>query len=274
MSYLNDPREDSISLDTPAIWEADNRVEKRYKWGALITDLCDMTPEEYMKNPVIEAIKNGSEGGGDASCDCMKEIIADATDKIIENNNENTDRIVETITSASTETNVTIDVSKDEIVEAINSAVTVIQNTIHSSSTLEVLFYYCQVNHATDPYSLTKNNFQPGIVVIGSDTYIDYILGDPTPENWQKYLDGEITEEELRQLSSNDYYIAIPLANEGKLTLLENGTADITENFVKVDNLNLFDGYIVYRSIDKDYFNEDYDTETNVKIPFKITIAK
>ena len=65
MSYLNDPRENAICEESGVTWESDNRVEPMYHWGALILDLCGMEPEEYMKNPIVEAIKNsGGSGGG------------------------------------------------------------------------------------------------------------------------------------------------------------------------------------------------------------------
>lgn len=62
MPYMGDPRENAIDIDNHVIWEADNRIEERYEWNAALIDLCDMTPEEYMKNPIIEAIEGG--GGG------------------------------------------------------------------------------------------------------------------------------------------------------------------------------------------------------------------
>ena len=62
MPYMNDPRENAIDIDNHVIWEADNRIEARYPWCAYIVDLCDMEPEEYMKNPIVDAIENG--GGG------------------------------------------------------------------------------------------------------------------------------------------------------------------------------------------------------------------
>lgn len=47
MSYLNDPREQSIDPVDGYQWEADNRIEERWKWGASILDLCGMSPEDY-----------------------------------------------------------------------------------------------------------------------------------------------------------------------------------------------------------------------------------
>ena len=45
--YLGDPREQQIDLEKHTIWEEDNRVEKRYQWGAMVIDLCDLDPNEY-----------------------------------------------------------------------------------------------------------------------------------------------------------------------------------------------------------------------------------
>lgn len=252
---MNDPRENSIDIDKHAIWENDNREEARYQWNAMIVDYCDMTPEEYMKNPVVEAIKSS---------------IKDASDAVNDKMDSSTTEIVDSINSASTRTNDNIDESTDDII----SAITNIAEVIHSSTSLEIVFYYASENSQIDYTTLTPDDFASSIVVIGSDTYINFLLGDPTPENWQKFLNNEIDEATLRQLSSNTYYIAIPKAYKGKLTILENGTADVTDNYEEISQ-DIFDGYILYRSVDVDYFNEDYEEGiTNVKQPHKITIAK
>ena len=64
---FGDPRESVISLNTPATWEADNRVEERWQWGAQLLDLCDLSPEEY-KNSTAVTVKTiqdcGECGGG------------------------------------------------------------------------------------------------------------------------------------------------------------------------------------------------------------------
>lgn len=255
MAYLGDPREQAIDIDNHVIWENDNRIEERWQWGAKIDDLCDMSPEEYMKNPLIEAVKAGGSGGGSgADCECIQKAA---------------ETVVSAVNSAVTTTNTNRDNNTDRIIEAIK---TLSGGTGPMKD--EVLFYYGQVNHQTDPMSITKSIFQPSIVMVGSETFVDFILGDPDENDWQDYLNGAITEQQLRELSCNDYYLAMPVAYDGKFALLENGTVDITNNFVKVEGLSLYDGYYIYRSVDIDYFNEDYeDGEVNVKIPFKITIT-
>jgi hypothetical protein len=64
---FNDPRESLVSLKDHATWEADNRVEERWQWGAQILDLCNLSPEEY-KNSTAVTVKTiqdcGSCGGG------------------------------------------------------------------------------------------------------------------------------------------------------------------------------------------------------------------
>lgn len=258
MAYLGDPREQAIDIDNHVIWENDNRIEERYQWGAMITDLCDLSPEEYMKNPLIEAVKEGGSGSGGSGADC--ECIQEAAETV-----------VNAVNSAVTSTNTNRDKNTDRIVDAIK--------TLSGGTgpvTPDVMFHYAQANHhENDPMSIPASIFQSAIVAVGSETYVDFILGDPTAENWERYINKEINERELRELSCNDYYIAIPVAYDGKMALLENGTVDITESFEKVEGLDIFDGYYVYRSVDVDYFNEDYESgETNVKIPFKITITK
>lgn len=71
--YLGDPRESLVSLDDHSIWEADNRVEERWQWGAQILDLCNLSPEEY-KNSTAVTVKSiqdcgecGGGGGGQVS---------------------------------------------------------------------------------------------------------------------------------------------------------------------------------------------------------------
>ena len=72
---LGDPRESLVSLDTPGTWEADNRVEERWQWGAQLLDLCNLSPEDY-KNSTAVTVKtiqdcgecgNGGGGGGDVT---------------------------------------------------------------------------------------------------------------------------------------------------------------------------------------------------------------
>lgn len=68
---LGDPRESLVSLKDHATWEADNRVEERWQWGAQILDLCNLSPEEY-KNSTAVTVKTiqdcgtcGSGGSGE-----------------------------------------------------------------------------------------------------------------------------------------------------------------------------------------------------------------
>ena len=61
--YLGDPREQQICPDEHTIWEENNRVEKRYQWGAMVLDLCDLSPEEYATT--IFHVSGNTGGGGD-----------------------------------------------------------------------------------------------------------------------------------------------------------------------------------------------------------------
>lgn len=71
---LGDPRESLVSLKTPGTWEADNRVEERWQWGAQLLDLCNLSPEDY-KNSTAVTVKtiqdcgecSGGGGGGDVT---------------------------------------------------------------------------------------------------------------------------------------------------------------------------------------------------------------
>ena len=70
---LGDPRESLVSLKDHATWEADNRVEERWQWGAQILDLCGLSPEDY-KNSTAVTVKTiqdcgecGGGGGGDVT---------------------------------------------------------------------------------------------------------------------------------------------------------------------------------------------------------------
>lgn len=76
MSYLNsenkplDPRDECIDMKEGVIYEFGNRKEKMYHWGAMVSDLCDMPVEEYMK-PSTVIVQNGGgssddEGGGES----------------------------------------------------------------------------------------------------------------------------------------------------------------------------------------------------------------
>lgn len=71
---LGDPRESLVSLNTPGTWEADNRIEERWQWGAQLLDLCNLSPEDY-KNSTAVTVKtiqdcgecSGGGGGGEVS---------------------------------------------------------------------------------------------------------------------------------------------------------------------------------------------------------------
>lgn len=54
--FLGDPRESLVDFEAPGIWEADNRTEERWQWGAQVLDLCGLSPEEY-KNSTAVTIK-------------------------------------------------------------------------------------------------------------------------------------------------------------------------------------------------------------------------
>ena len=69
---FGDPRESLVDLNAPGVWEADNRKEERWQWGAQILDLCNLSPEDY-KNSTAVTVKTiqdcGECGGGQVSDD-------------------------------------------------------------------------------------------------------------------------------------------------------------------------------------------------------------
>jgi hypothetical protein len=67
--YLGDPRESLVSLETPGTWEADNRVEERWQWGAQLLDLCNLSPEDYKNSTAVtvKTIQDCGECGGGGS---------------------------------------------------------------------------------------------------------------------------------------------------------------------------------------------------------------
>lgn len=240
MAYKKDPRENIIDLDNHAVWEQDNRVEDRFVWNAAVLDLCDMSPEEYMKNPIIDAIN----GSGGQSLDEIKEAINDLGDRVIENDDENTDRIIEAIKSTSGETGET-----------------------------QVVFYYASVNALVNDSDLTLNDFVVNVATVNKDMFFNYTLGDPTPENWEKFENYEIDETELREVSYNKYYLLLPNAygTTKKFVISENGVVDVTNEFNVVSS-SIKEGYTLIKSDDVDHFNIDYPTEKNIHITYKIKI--
>lgn len=244
MAYLKDPREDTIDLDKHAIWEADNRVEQRWQWNAMVIDYCDMTPEEYMKNPIVEAVKSSSQDTADAINDKANEVI-------------------DAINSASTSINDNIDESTQAIIDAIGSG---------GTPSASVTIYYASINSQIDYTTLTQQDFS-NTSIVGTTAMINYLFGDPTEENWQKFLNHEIDEQTLRHLSSNSYYLLVPYSFKDKFLIQENGIADVTSNFIEVEQ-DIIDNYVMYQSVDDDYFNEDYPSAVNVKQPHKITLEK
>lgn len=249
MTYLNDPREQSIDLDKHAIWEADNRVEERWQWNAMIIDYCDMSPEEYMTNPTTKAITDAINNSSGSSI-----AIEEATQDIID-----------AINSASTTTNENIDESTEKIVNAINSGIP-----------KDIVMYFASINSQIDYNTLTESDFDTIGISLGGSVYVDYILGDPTPEQYAEYINNptQAAEEHLRQVASNSYYLAVPSQyQKSKIIILENDISNVSDSFVEVEQ-SIFSGYKLYQSVDIDYFNEDYPGETKVKQSHKITIMK
>lgn len=354
MSYLNDPRENAICEESGVTWESDNRVEPMYHWGALILDLCGMEPEEYMKNPIVEAIKNsGGSGGGsgegggssqevvdainsakddivgainsakedvsqnvssaatnivDAISEAkenMSESISSAATDIISSVDDAKSELSENISSAATSISESVSSAKDELsqgissaatdivdsvnsakeqlsqsissansetITAINSAATVISESVQSSSTKDIQFYYASVN-ANEPIS--ESDFVESYAVAGSDMNITFKLGNPSDEDWAAFMAGDITETELRRRSANSFYVAVLPEYEGKFILQENGSIDVTNKFTRFDTTTI-DGFVIYRSVDTGYFNDDY-SEYNHGISgvgYKITFTK
>lgn len=249
MAYRKDPRENVIDLDKHAVWEQDNRVEARYVWNAAVLDLCDMSPEEYMKNPIIEAIINSTDS---ASTEELKQAIKDLGDKVVENDDENTDTIVSAITDAA---------------EAI---VDVISGTVYN----QVAYYFASINNLVPVEELSTSDFVMDATIINSDSYFHYVLGDPTEENWEKYLNKEIDEQQLRELSANDFYMMLPNAygTTRKFIIVEEGTNDVTNNFEIIPS-SLIDGFTLLRFRDVDHFNIDFPDEQNVHVSYKIKIV-
>ena len=88
---LGDPRESLVSLKDHATWEADNRVEERWQWGAQILDLCNLSPEEYKNSTAVtvKTIQNcgecgGGGGGGTISDNKGNATIGDSGDFSVE----------------------------------------------------------------------------------------------------------------------------------------------------------------------------------------------
>ena len=251
MAYRKDPRENVIDLDKHAVWEQDNRVEARYVWNAAVLDLCDMTPEEYMKNPIIEAINNSSESSS-ASTEEIKQAIQDLGDKITENDDKNTDIVTSAIT------------------DAAETLVEVISGSVYN----QVVYYYASVNNLVPVEELKLTDFVMEATIINSDSYFHYVLGDPSEENWERFINDEIDENELRRLSANDYYILLPDAysTTRKFVISEEGVNDVTNQFEIVPS-TLIEGFSLLRYRDVDHFNIDFPDEKNVQIIYKIKIV-
>ena len=187
--YLGDPRENAIDIEEGVVWESDNRKEQMWHWGAQVLDLCDLPVEEYMKNPIIESINNSAASSSGSSS--ISEAISAATDAIVS----------------------AITTSTDEIINALSGG---------TSKDIKVPVYYASINSQVEDSEIVPSDFSTIISIVGSETFIDYILGDPTTENWNKYLNGEITETELRELSCNNYFLGIPLEYKDKFNIYEN----------------------------------------------------
>ena len=287
MSYLNDPRENAIREESGITLESDNRIEPMYHWGAMVLDLCGMDPEEYMKNPIVEAINNGGSGGGsdtgsseeiidaiNAAAESINDNTTAAANQIVENLNSSTEKIVDTISSSTQNTIVENSANTENVINAIDSAATKVSESVVSSSTVgsEIEFYYASVNNED---TVSSADFMEAHAYVGSNTNITFKLGNPSAEDWNLYKNGAINETDLRRRSANTFYLAVPSEFDGKFTVLENGSVDITDKFTHYES-SIFSEYATYQSVDNDYFNEDYD-DTNTRIvgvAYKITFTK
>lgn len=254
MAYMNDPRENYIDLEKQAIWESDNREEARWKWNSLVTDLCDMPVEEYMKNPIIEAINNSSSSSTEGIQE-LNDNVTDFKDKVLDKMDDDTNIITSAISEAAQE----------------------IADVLSGSVFEQIPFYYASVNNKVPVTDLTQEMFTLSSININSEGFFTYVLGDPTEEDWNLYTAGTITEEELVDRSNNNYYFVVPDAYgiSKKFIILEEGTSDVTNEFLEVSELHdLFDGFVVFKSYDKDHFNIDYPNETNVRITHKLKLFR
>lgn len=268
MSYLGDPRENAICEESGVTWESDNRKEQMWHWGAQILDLCDLPVEEYMKNPIVEAV-NGSGGSGGGSGDggdssSMQEVV----DAI----NSAKDEIVEAINSANTNVVDTVNSAATGIVDSIDSAATVISETVQSTLTMEIKFYYASVNAGSE---VSSGDYIESYALVGSDANITFKLGNPSQSDWEAFKNGTLSETELRQRSANSFYLAVPSEYDGKFILQENGSIDVTDKFTRNDTSE-FDGYVTYKSVDSGYFNDDYSdfNQSVCGVGYKITFTK
>ena len=264
MAYLGDPRENSVDLNKHALWENDNRVENRYLWNGSVLDLCDLSPEEYMKNPVVEAIKESSSKSEETN-EKLINAINDNSEKIITKISSSTDTVVNKMSS-----------DTDTIVEAIGAAADEIVSSTSGVIHTQVVFHYGSLNNMIDPSSTTSSDFETASATINSEMYINYVLGDPNEEDWAEFEDGSIDESELRNRSYNTYYLLLPnsYGRSRKFVVIENGVNDKTSQFQIVEGASPIDGYVLLACADEQNFNLDFPTEKNVKIMYSIKILR
>lgn len=75
-----DPREHMVDETGAKLWEVSDRVEERYNWQGCFYDLCNQDPVEYVKNPIIEAIKSGATPTPVPSGDTTVKMTSDYAD--------------------------------------------------------------------------------------------------------------------------------------------------------------------------------------------------
>lgn len=275
MSYLGDPRENSIDIETGAIWESDNMVEERFHWGAAIIDLCDLPVEEYMKNPIVEAINNSSS----STSEDLKTIVEKIT--VVSDGIKNVDESVGKI-------GVTVD-DMDGKVGIIEENITAIKPKIDNIDTnvekmAKEITDFMEIQYYTLKHSLSgdiethKNNFHPVKLMGGNAKTIFYILGDPKPEDWEAFEKGDIDETEYRKRTNNDYWISIPSDRKiNEFTILENGNVDVSDKFIKQEGVTIKEGYTLYVNADDveySHVNDDFPDETDVEIEYRINYNK
>lgn len=256
-----DPREHMIDETGAKLWEVSDRVEERYNWQGCFLDLCNQDPSEYVKNPIIEAIKSGATPtpvppSGDTVvkmtsdyADSEKTSVAISIDGTIKSafvvvmDYNDTERISTTITPE-TVSPVLLDVG--EPIKIVNSMLLGYSEDTATSDTLKIsdviykiskpgvapevpVFKFININNVvakamTDDELIAKIMTEGGsdTAVTATDAAAEFTLAPVYIEG----LDNDLTDEEVEAAMEANYEMFFVASNKAIAAAYEGGRED------------------------------------------------
>lgn len=295
--YLGDPRENQICPDEHTIWEEDNRKEQRWKWNAMVVDLCDLDPKEYAQTIFYTKPHPDDKGlidnqlsvtfGADAVS--ISFPYEPASDLVMVINDSNGNKEIVSIPKGA-ESPVTKeienidpkDVTSIYIGDTVETAVSpkfeddTYSYTVSKQPTSSDFVKYVVMNHLSVEQGLTEEKIiAAGVldaIVSGKDSRFTYILKPVSVPGFN-----DMTEEEAAAIIKENQVDLLMFTSSkvSKIFLNESDdqTASWSTNYSTIELGGLT--YYISKYTDKELVNicdTDYETPEDIDFLYKITL--